>query len=806
MREVPFERVLPWVEKPSRYIDHELNAAHKAWQGVNFCFVYPDVYEVGVSHLGLKILYSIVNRLEGVMADRAYLPWLDMIEIMRREQLPLFGLESRRPLQDFDLIGLTLQSEITWSNIPETLSLAGIPVLAQERGEDAPIVMAGGPCATNPLPLALFIDVFFLGEAEEAITEIAAVFRQCHGRDERLRVLARISGCYVPTLHHKEKIVSRKFASFSDSALLHSPQLLSWQLATHNRCVAEIMRGCSRGCRFCHAGYFYRPVRERDAGAVRDEILGEIERTGWDEAGLLSLSSSDYSRVKELLGGLLAAVDTDRTHISLPSLRVDALDPQMVELMRALGREGLTIAPEAGSQRLRDVVNKNLSEADILKGVSTALALGWQKIKLYFMVGLPTETEEDIDGIIELIAKIASLGKNLQINVTLSPFVPKPFTPFQWAAMCPRDELLRRCLKVKQAFLRRRGIRVKYHTVETSLLEAVFSRGDERVGQLIHSAWKLGARFDGWNECFDFGIWERAVAACGLDLEVFLGAKMVGDQLPWNFIDIGVTQGFLALEWEKAQRGETTSDCRETCAQCGVCGPEIRTCSAPAWQPPQPQSSRKKTPVPLSQERYRYRLWYAKEGALRFISHLDWMRMLFRLIGQAPLETVFTQGFSPHPRASLCPPLPLGVESVCEFCDLAFYQSYSRDQLLEAFNRLGLPHFRLLNSELLAGKGPVPTAEVIGLSAPAELRDQFQHRIDLFSRSTSHPFNKSTATRSKDYDLKLIIRDLAWQGDQLLIGKSLASPALYDVLAELLALDKTTLYALPVRRLGWLFD
>lgn len=802
MPEVRFEALLPLVEKPSRYIDHEINAVRKDWQDVNFCFVYPDVYEVGVSHLGIKILYSICNRVDGVMADRAYLPWVDMIELLRRKELPLFGLESRRPLGDFDLVGVTLQSELTYSNLLETLPLAGIPLSREERDESQPIIMAGGPCATNPLPLSDFVDVFFIGEAEEAIIEMAEVFKRVSARKERLEELSKVAGCWVPALDEGKTIVGRKFASFALGHQLHSPQILSWQLATHNRCVAEIMRGCSRGCRFCHAGYFYRPVRERDAGSVQKEILNEIELSGWDDAGLLSLSSGDYSRVTELLQGLLKSVDTDRTHISLPSLRVDALNHETVELLSELGREGLTVAPEAGSQRLRDVINKNITEEDILRGVKIAIGLGWQRVKLYFMVGLPTETDEDIEAITGLIRRIAALDKRLQISVTLSPFVPKPFTPFQWASMLSREEILRRCLSVKQAFFRQRNIRIKYHTIESSILEAVFSRGDEKVGKAIRKAWENGARFDGWNEHFNFSIWDAAFEETGLEMNQYLGEKALEAPLPWDFIDLGITKDFLREEWAKAMRGESTPDCRKVCSDCGICGDELQTILAP---PSEPLSQGTISFLPSKgKQQHRFRLWYAKEGVLRFISHLDWMRMLFRFIGQMPLPTVFTEGFSPHPRVSLCPPLPLGVESVCEYCDISFWSRPSKEEIAAAFNVRGIPELRFLDSELIHGKGRVPSGEVVIIDIPQELVATIQERLEEFLASESHLFTKTTPKRSKTYDLREIIVSTQWQNNRLLIGKSLASPSLYDVLAELLTLDKNQLYGFSVTRLDWI--
>ena len=813
MEKIQIEPWLLQVSKPSRYIDEEINAVHKPWQKVNFCFVYPDVYEVGISNLGLKILYSIVNCIEGVMADRCYLPWIDMIEIMHREKIPLFALESRKALRDFDLLGFTLQSEITYSNVLEALDLAGIPVLAKDRGEEYPIIMAGGPCAINPLPLQDFIDVFFIGEAEKAICEIAEIFKRHSEKEIKLQELANIEGCYVPEIHSPLisqgwKVKARKFKEFSQSDLIHKPQILPWQIATHHRCVAELMRGCSRGCRFCQAGYFYRPIRERSADILIEDVLSEIKESGWDEAGLLSLSSSDYSQLKDVLRTLLNSIDTNKTHISLPSLRVDALDSQTIELMRQLGREGLTLAPEAGSQRLRDIINKNLTEEQILTGVKLAQQLGWQKVKLYFMIGLPEETDDDIDAIIELIKKIQSQSKNrMQINVTLSPFVPKPFTPFQWSAMLPRDELLNRCTKIKQAFKRSGNIKIKYHTIESSILEAIFARGDGKIDKVIFDAWKSGAYYDGWNECFKYELWEKAFQENGLSPEEYLQAKNLNEVLSWDFIDLGINKEFLLEEWRKAQEAITTPDCRQTCSQCGVCTGEIKNViSSPLLETERTLISEsflsKKS---KSDIQYRYRVFYVRTDIQRFISHLDWMRMLFRLVSKAPLETVFTQGFSPHPKISLCPPLPLGVESICEYFDISFYSPYTQEDIINALSLENIPGYKINKAERLIIKPRVPFAEWISIKIPQEYISHIESSLSTFEKEVSHPFIKIKENKSTTYDLKKIILKTYGKNHQLFILKSLESPALYDMLAELLRLDKTILYTLSLCRIGWSF-
>ncbi|MDY0151686.1 MAG: TIGR03936 family radical SAM-associated protein [Candidatus Cloacimonas sp.] len=834
MKQVDIEHILPLVEKPSRYIDHEINACRKdfAAHAVRFAFCFPDVYELGISHLGLKILYSIVNAVDFAMADRVYLPWTDLSARMREEQIPLFGWESRIELKAFDVIGITLQTELNFSNVLELLDLAQVDIHSAKRIESDPIVLAGGPCATNPLPLSPFIDVFFMGEAEEGITEIARILYECKTRSERLKRMAALESCYVPALHgFAMPIKGRKYTGFGDSKLQHKPQLLSWQLATHNRYVAEIMRGCSRGCRFCHAGYFYRPVRERAPQDILSDLLSEIQASGWDEAGLVSLSSSDYSCIQELLLNLLSAVDTQKTHISLPSLRVDSLSDPLVQVMKSLGREGLTIAPEAGSQRLREVINKNLSEEEILKGIETAIRLGWQKIKLYFMLGLPTETESDIDGIIELIDKINAMGKRrLQINVTLSPFVPKPFTPFQWCAMLDRSTLIDRARRVKNTFVKARNIKIKYHTIETSILEAALTRGDLQMAEVLESAWKLGAKFDGWNEGFDFSIWEAAFTATGTDIATYLQARETDKPLPWDFVDTGVCQQFLLSEWEKAQQGVQTPDCRELCTLCGACDDTVQTQNAsegimpltilqpwahamrpsntPALQPSNtPALQHANTPAlqhantPALQ--YRYRVYYQKLGLLRFISHLDWMRMLFRRISVLELQTVFTQGFSPHPKVSLSPPLPIGVEGLNEFFDISFIAPYSPEMIIAEFRRTRIPDFNLLGCETLTGKNPLPSREHVSILLPDKWLTEVADKCAVFLAQESFIFTKKTPTREKSYNLRQIVQSIYLEGNNLHIDKLLESPALYDVLSALFGWEKQQLYAFPVCRIGF---
>lgn len=572
---------------PARYTGNELNAAvvdHERARA-SILLAFPDVYEVGMSYIGFKILYSIVNSREGFVAERAFAPWPDMEAAMRAHDIPLYGLESLTRARDFDLIGFTLQYELSYSNVVNMLDLARVPRLAAERSDGDPIIIAGGPCAANPEPVADFFDLFAIGDGEEVIVEImetmAGARQEGVDRQATIARLAGIPGIYCPTLHNK---ATRRVVADLDAAEYPRQFIVPYLEAVHDRVALEIMRGCSRGCRFCQAGMIYRPVRERSLPVLCDLARSLTESTGYEEMSLLSLSSADYTGIGDLARTMAGEYGSRGVAVSLPSLRVDSFS---INLAREIEgersrRTGLTFAPEAGTQRMRDVINKGVTRDDLMSAAADAFRAGWDSIKLYFMIGLPFETDEDVAGIADLAREVLWLGRDVArergkagrvgVNVSVSSFVPKPHTPFQWCAQNSVEELLR-----KQELIRERarvkGLTVSFHDVRVSHLEAAFARGDRSLAAVISSAVDLGCRFDGWSEHFRPELWQQAFSEQGISSEAFANREYSFDEpLPWDAIDMGVTKRFLRREAEKAALGLTTEDCRAgSCGGCGAC-------------------------------------------------------------------------------------------------------------------------------------------------------------------------------------------------------------------------------------------
>lgn len=597
------EALLETVQRPARYTGGEVNMIKKAWrEGITtFCFAFPDTYEVAMSHLGMKVLYDAVNREEDLLCERTMMPWVDLLEGLKREGIPLFSLESRRALSAFDAVGFTLQYEMSYTNILAMLDLGGIPLLCAERGQDAPIVIAGGPCAFNPEPLALHIDAFLMGDGETATLQMLRVIgegrRARLPREAILKNLASVQGVYVPALYQAAYGEDGTLASFLpvdsslpavirkrieldlDQAAFPSATPLPFTEAVHDRIVLEIMRGCTRGCRFCQAGMLYRPVRERSAEKLFSLAEQLVASTGYEEMSLSSLSTGDYSQLLELIRGLNERFRGQRVSLSLPSLRIDGHLQEALEDSAQVKKSGLTLAPEAGTQRLRDVINKGVTEEDLLRTVTEAFESGWSSVKLYFMIGLPTETDEDLLGIADLARKVVGCyyslprerrARGLKVVVSASTFVPKPFTPFQWAAQDSLQEIRRKQTLLRGA-LNIKGVTFNWHDPETSFLEACFARGDRRLGPVLQRAHALGCRLDGWSEQFNYAAWLKAFADCGVDPAFYANrARDREERLPWGFVDIGVTAAYLWLENQRALRGETTPDCREGCTGCGL--------------------------------------------------------------------------------------------------------------------------------------------------------------------------------------------------------------------------------------------
>ncbi len=596
------EQVLLQVQKPARYTGGELNSVVKDSAGVRirFAFCFPDLYEVGMSHLGMKILYGLFNEQEDVWCERVFAPDTDMEALMRERGIPLFGLESRDPIRKFDFVGFTLQYELSYTGVLNMLDLAGIPLHASERGDDCPLVVGGGPCVCNPEPLADFFDLFTLGEGEEVNLELFDLYRRHKQkgfrRAEFLRQAARIEGVYVPSLYevsYREdgtvasvtardgapQRVRKRILVDMDAAYYPEKVVVPFIDIVHDRAMSEIFRGCIRGCRFCQAGFIYRPVREKSVDTIDRQSRALCESTGYEEFSLSSLSTSDYTGLSELLPRLLDWAEPEHTNISLPSLRVDGFSEELAARLNVLRRSGLTFAPEAGTQRLRDAINKNLSEEEILDTARKAFAGGWTTVKLYFMMGLPTETLEDVAGIAALGQKIVDCyytnpnkpkGKSVTVSISVSCFVPKPFTPFQWEPQDTAEQL-----KEKQAHLRAslttRKISLSWHDADVSFLEGVLARGDRRLGPVIEGAWRRGCKLDSWSQYFSLAAWMEALEEAGLDPAFYANRRRSFEEVfPWDHLDYGVTKSFLMCENEKAYQSRTTPHCRQQCSGCGA--------------------------------------------------------------------------------------------------------------------------------------------------------------------------------------------------------------------------------------------
>ena len=601
------DEILMTVEKPARYIGNEINSVVKDVSkiAVRFCMCFPDAYEIGMSHLGIQILYDMFNRMEDVWCERVYSPWPDLDAIMREQHIPLFALESQDPIRDFDFLGITLQYEMCYTNILQIIDLSQIPLLAVDRGEDDPIIIGGGPCSYNPEPIADFFDLFYIGEGETVYGQLLEAYKKNRAaggtRYQFLELAAEIDGIYVPQFYdvtyyedgtiqsfepnnlHAPRTVRKQVVMDFDSVPYPMKPIVPYIKATQDRVTLEIQRGCIRGCRFCQAGAIYRPTREKNVELMKQYALEMIQNTGHEEITLSSLSSSDYEGLPELTEFLIEEMGKLKVNIALPSLRIDSFSLDVMKRVQDIKKSSLTFAAEAGSQRLRNVINKGLTEEMIREGAMKAFRGGWTKVKFYFMVGLPTETEEDLMAIPELCEQLAvdyytipkeeRIGK-VSITASSSFFVPKPFTPFQWAAMNTEDEFLQKAHMVKDGFFKqknRKSLSYRYHDADLTIMEGIFARGDRKLAPAILQAYQAGCIFDAWHEMFHQELWNQAFSDNHIDTEFYTSREREVDEiLPWDFIDIGVSKQFFIKEWERAKRAEVTKNCKQQCSGCGA--------------------------------------------------------------------------------------------------------------------------------------------------------------------------------------------------------------------------------------------
>jgi len=835
--------ILPFVEKPGRYIGGEVNAIIKKGEEVEFriALAFPDLYEIGISNLGLQILYKILNGEPNIAAERVYAPWTDMEAQLRENKIPLASLETATPLSEFDIIGFTLQHELSYTNLLNMLELGGIPLLASERGDSDPVIMAGGPSASNPEPMSDFIDIFFIGDGEEGLLDISERYIQWKksgktnkNRQDLLESLSEVEGVYVPSffrfnfdgkgdietidaLYPPHGGVKRRILTDLDNAPYPTHFIVPNIRPVHDRAPLEVARGCSRFCRFCQAGYTYLPVRERSAEKIREIGDEAIAATGFDEVALLSLSTGDYSCLDTLLPDLTNRYTKNHTKLSFPSLRVDTLTPSTLSEMKKGRSNSFTIAPEAGSQRLRDLINKTITEEQVIETAEEISRAGCQAVKLYFMIGLPTETEEDLDEILILAENILKAGRKTgklrKVTVNLSTFVPKPHTPFQWERQISLEETREKLNHLKKN-IKNRAISLKWQEPVMSILEGVFSRADRRLGKAILCAYKKGARFDGWTEKIDFTLWQEVFKDKEIDIEHYLRERSKTAALPWEKVNIGVTREFFLKELEKAHEGAHTMDCRyKNCSACGVCDHKLVKIenfigrSLPVAPTVKQGNSR-----PHS----KFRVRYGKGENKRFLGHIDTMQEVIRMIRRAGVPTAYTEGFNPSAKVSFSSPIPLGTESLSEYFDIEIEDIMQTDSLMSELKATAPAGIEIIEVRPIRINEPSLTKaaseERYTVRAVEEgiSKEYIASSIDQFNSEAKWTVTKNTKKGKKELDLKKeilsISADETGEISLSISTKEARRVRAEDTVANILKLDDNQKKRLSVLKVETIFD
>ena len=854
MKEFDIKDYLPLVRRPARYIGGEVNSIKKDLSpegpiALTFALAFPDVYEIGISHLGLQVLYQTLNARDDISAERVYAPWEDYEHLLRDKGEKLSTLDGSLALNTLDIVGFTLQYELSYTNILNMLELGGIPLLASERGEGDPLVIGGGPTAFNAEPIADFFDAFLLGDGEEAVLEIADVVikakKEKATRAETIDRLTGIQGVYVPAffepVYNKDKTIKEIRALkpgyervhkriVADLSTLPDPvrPVVPFVEAVHDRLSVEIFRGCTRGCRFCHAGMVTRPVRERSPEDILRIIDEGLKNTGYDEVSLLSLSTGDYCSIEPLLSSLMERLVKERVAVSLPSLRVGTLNEGLIEEIKKVKKTGFTLAPEAGTERLRKVINKGIEESALIETAKNVYALGWRSIKLYFMIGLPTETREDIDAIVRLACTVRDAkhggaykgkrgrkgpAKNSPVSVSVGIFVPKPFTPFQWAPQVSLEASIERQMYLKDR-VEAAGLRLKWQDPHMSELEGVFSRGDRRLSRVVLSAYRFGARFDGWSDKFISKLWDEAFKDAGIDKGFYNQRERGADEIfPWDHLDCGVTKEFLYKEYENSKEGVECPDCKvDVCSNCGVCDHKTikNIVFTGAVLPVKSDEGGKR-----EESLIRVRVNFSKTGPARFLSQLELKESINRMIKRASLPVMYSGGFHPMQKIAFADPTPVGMESLDEYMDITFTRAIPATYVLEALRKEQFPGVELLNAAQISLQLPSLSASmkctkylILIKNGPLKHKDigiefdSLEVLLKEFFEAETINLRVRRAQKDKVIDIKPILAelDLTEAGAISLVFNNFAGPRVkpHEVLSKLLNIPLKLSLLIPI--------